>query len=186
MKKIILILLVAVSYTGYAQKYTIQGQLVDSLSKPLPNATVLLLNPKDSSLVNFGVGDVNGKFAIKNVSKGEHLFKVTFVGFRAFTKTIATPDVGAIIDLGVVKMEPVTNELEAIEIAAERAPVTVKKDTIEFNAGSFKTKQNAVVEDLLKKLPGVEVDNDGNVTAQGEQVRRVTVDGKTSLATIRK
>jgi hypothetical protein len=178
MKKIILVLLVALSYTGYAQKFTIQGQLVDSLSKPLPNATVLLLNPKDSSLVNFGVGDGNGKFAIKNVSKGEHLFKATFVGFRAFTKKISTPDVGAIIDLGVVKMEPVTNELEAIEIAAERAPVTVKKDTIEFNAGSFKTKQNAVVEDLLKKLPGVEVDNDGNVTAQGEQVRRVTVDGK--------
>jgi hypothetical protein len=178
MKKIILVLLVALSYTGYAQKFTIQGQLVDTLSRPLPSATVLLLNPRDSSLVNFAVGDVNGKFMIRNVSKGEHLFKVTFIGFRPFTKKIATPETGTLIDLGVVKMEPSSKELDAIEIAAERAPVTVKRDTIEFNAASFKTKQNAMVEDLLKKLPGVEVDNDGNVTAQGEQVRRVTVDGK--------
>jgi hypothetical protein len=178
MKKVILVLLVALSYTGYGQKFTIQGQLVDTLSKPLPSATVLLLNPKDSSLVNFALGDANGNFAIKNVSKGEHLFKVTFIGFRPFMKEIVTPETGNIIDLGVVKMEPASNELDAIEIAAERAPVTIKKDTIEFNAGSFKTKQNAVVEDLLKKLPGVEVDNDGNITAQGEQVRQVTVDGK--------
>jgi hypothetical protein len=178
MKKIILVLLVALTYTGYAQKFTIQGQLVDTLSKPLPSATVLLLNPKDSSLVNFAVGDMNGKFTIKNVSKGEHLFKVTFLGFSPYMKKIATPETGLLIDLGIVKMEPASNELEAIEIAGERAPVTVKNDTIEFNAASFKTKQNAVVEDLLKKLPGVEVDNDGNVTAQGERVRNVTVDGK--------
>ena len=179
MKKLVLILFISVaSSAALAQKFTIQGQLVDTLSKPLPSATVLLLSVKDSSLVNFGVGDVNGRFAIKNVSKGEHLFKVTFMGFRPFTKKIITPETGTLIDLGVVQMEPSTNELDAIEIAGERAPVTVKKDTIEFNAGSFKTKQNAVVEDLLKKLPGVEVDNDGNVTAQGERVRRVTVDGK--------
>lgn len=178
MKRFILVLLVAVSATAMAQKFSIQGQLVDTLNAPLPSATVLLLNPKDSSLVNFSVGDVNGNFQIKNVSKGEHLFKVTFMGFRSYMQKIITPETGNVINLGQVRMIPASSELEAIEISAEKAPVTVKRDTIEFNAGSFKTKQNAMVEDLLKKLPGVEVDNQGNITAQGEQVRRVTVDGK--------
>lgn len=178
MKRIILILLTAVSLSATAQKFSIKGQLVDTLSSPLPAATVMLLNPKDSSLVNFGVADTQGNFEIKNVSKGDHLFKVTFLGFAPYMQKVTTPDAVGPIDLGKIKMRPAMNELQAVEFAADKAPVTVKHDTIEFNAGSFKTKQNAVVEDLLKKLPGVEVDNDGNITAQGQQVRRVTVDGK--------
>jgi hypothetical protein len=178
MKKILLFTLIVISTNAFAQKFSIRGQLVDTLSNPLPSATILLLNPKDSSLVNFVLGDASGNFTLKNVSKGEHLVKVSFMGFRHFTRKITTPDIPLLIDLGKVVMIPASSELEAIEIQAEKAPVVVKKDTIEFNAGSFKTKQNAVVEDLLKKLPGVEVDNDGNITAQGEQVRNVTVDGK--------
>lgn len=178
MKKFLLILFSAVSMVASAQKFTIKGQLTDTLNAPLPSATVLLLNPKDSSLVNFGAGDAQGNFVIRNVSPGEHLFKVTFLGFRPYTKKINTSDNSTVIDLGRIRMQPASSELEAVEIAGERAPVTVKHDTIEFNAGSFKTKQNAVVEDLLKKLPGVEVDSDGKITAQGEQVRRVMVDGK--------
>jgi hypothetical protein len=178
MKKLLLILFLAASTAATAQKFSIKGQLTDTLSSPLPSATVMLLNPKDSSLVNFSVADAQGNFIIKNVSKGEHLFKVTFMGFRPYTQKVVTPETAQIIELGKIAMQPGSSELDAIEFAADKAPVTVKHDTIEFNAGSFKTKQNAVVEDLLKKLPGVEVDNDGNITAQGEQVRRVTVDGK--------
>lgn len=183
MKKILPLLLLLVSTATFAQKFSIKGQLVDTLSNPMPSATVLLLNPKDSSLVNFVVGDANGNFTIKNVSKGEHLIKVSFIGFRHFTKKITTPETPQIIELGKLTMTPASSELEAIEIQAEKAPVVVKKDTIEFNAASFKTKPNGVVEDLLKKLPGVEVDNDGNITAQGEQVRNVTVDGKKFFGT---
>lgn len=178
MKKLLPLILLAISSTAFGQKFSIKGQLVDTLSNPLPSATILLLNPKDSSLVNFVLGDANGNFTLKNVSKGDHLIKVSFIGFRPLTKKITTPEITQIIDLGKLQMVPKSNELEAIEIEAEKAPVVIKKDTIEFNAGSFKTKPNAVVEDLLKKLPGVEVDNDGNITAQGEQVRNVTVDGK--------
>lgn len=170
--------MIAISSAAFAQKFSIKGQLVDTLSNPLPSATILLLNPKDSSLVNFVLGDANGNFTLKNVSKGEHLIKVSFIGFSNFTKKITTPETPQVIELGKLRLTPKSNELEAIEIEAERAPVVIKKDTIEFNAASFKTKPNAVVEDLLKKLPGVEVDTDGNITAQGEQVRNVTVDGK--------
>jgi hypothetical protein len=178
MKKLLLLLLVGSSVIASAQRFSIKGQLVDTLNAPLSSATVLLLNQKDSSLVNFAVGDAEGRFEIKNIAKGDYIFKVTFLGFRTFTKKVSAPEVGQLVELGRIKMEPASNDLQAIEIAGERAPVTVKRDTIEFNASSFKTKQNAVVEDLLKKLPGVEVDNDGNITAQGETVRRVTVDGK--------
>jgi hypothetical protein len=163
---------------AFAQKINVKGQLLDSLGSPLPSATVLLLSAKDSSLVNFGVTDTNGFFEIKNVKRSTYIFKVTFLGFKSFTQQITPDGDGSVVELGEIKMEVATNELRAIEVEAEHAPVTVKHDTIEFNAGSFKTKPNAVVEDLLKKLPGVEIDNDGNITAQGEQVRNVTVDGK--------
>jgi hypothetical protein len=86
--------------------------------------------------------------------------------------------VDPILDLGRIKMQYLTQELEGVVIMGEKNPVTVKKDTIEFNAGSFKTKTNATVEDLLKVMPGMEVETDGTVRAQGEQVQRVTVDGR--------
>lgn len=184
MKKILLLLLVVgISAAAQAQRSSIRGQLVDSLDNPLPAATVLLLNPSDSSLVNFASGDAKGYFEIRNVSKGDHLVKIMYLGFRPYLRKVSAPAPGEVIDLGKIRMEPVRTQLEAIEVEAERAPVTVKRDTIEFNAGSFKTKPNAMVEDLLKKLPGVEVDNEGNITAQGEQVQRVMVDGKNFFGT---
>lgn len=160
------------------QKFSIKGQVTDSLSGPLPSSTVMLLNPKDSSLVNFGVSDVKGSFEIKNVNKGEYLLKITFVGYANYMKRVTTPAETGIIDLGRIKMLPKSQELDAVVVLGEKNPVTVKKDTIEFNAGSFKTKTNATVEDLLKVMPGMEVETDGTVRAQGEQVQRVTVDGR--------
>lgn len=167
-----------IMYSAMGQKYVVTGQVIDTLSNPLPSATVMLLNAKDSSLVNFAVSDVKGVFEMKNVNKGLYQIKITFVGLTPFAKTISTPAIVGTVDVGQLKMTPLNKQLEELLIVGEKAPVTVKRDTIEFNAGSFKTKANANVEDLLKKLPGVEVDNDGTVRAQGEQVQRVTVDGR--------
>ena len=163
-----------------AQKFSMKGQVTDTLSSPLPSSTVMLLNPKDSSLVNFGVSDLKGFFEIKNVSKGEYLLKITFVGYANYTRRIATPVDTAVptIEVGRIKMALLTRQLDEVIVQDEKNPVTVKKDTIEFNAGSFKTKTNATVEDLLKVMPGMEVETDGTVKAQGEQVQRVTVDGR--------
>jgi hypothetical protein len=178
MKKLLPFFLLGISSVVCAQKYSLKGQLTDTLRNPLASATILVLSSKDSSLVNFGMTNTTGFFSVRNIPKGEYVFKATYVSFRSYMQKISTPPEGFEIDLDTIRMEPVANELEAVEVRAERTPVTIKKDTIEFNAGSFKTKENAVVEDLLKKLPGVEVDNDGTIRAQGEQVRRVTVDGK--------
>lgn len=171
------ILLVFASFVTFAQKATIKGQVTDISASPLPSSTVMILSVKDSSLVNFGVSDAKGIFEIKNVNKGEYLLKITFVGFAPYLKRIATT-IDPVLDLGLIKLETLTKELEGVVIMGEKNPVTVKKDTIEFNAGSFKTKANATVEDLLKTMPGMEVETDGTVRAQGEQVQRVTVDGR--------
>jgi outer membrane receptor protein involved in Fe transport len=177
MKKFYLAILFALaSFASFAQKATIKGQVTDAASA-LPSSTVMILSVKDSSLVNFGVTDAKGIFEIKNVNKGEYLIKVTFVGFAPYLKRIATT-IDPVLDLGLIKMEPLTKELDGVVIMGEKNPVTVKNDTIEFNAGSFKTKTNATVEDLLKVMPGMEVETDGTVRAQGEQVQRVTVDGR--------
>lgn len=175
MRKLFILLLF--SLPAFAQKITIKGMVTDSASAPLQYATVLLLSPKDSSLVNFGRTNDKGTFELKNLNPTNYLFKITYVGHQSFYKLIV-PDGATGIDLGTIKLEPISKELAEVTVKGEKAPVSIKGDTVEFNAGSFRVKPNGVVEDLLKKLPGVEVDKDGTVKAQGEAVRRITVDGK--------
>jgi outer membrane receptor protein involved in Fe transport len=177
--RLILVLAAVLSAQAlYAQKITIRGRLLDSSDAPLPQATIMLLSPKDSSLVNFGSSNKEGFFELKNLSRANYIFKVTYVGHAPLMIAVSPKPDELIVELGAQKMEQESTMLGAVEIKGERAPVTIKKDTIEFNAGSFKTQPNAMAEDLIKKLPGMEVDNDGTIRAQGEQVQRVTVDGK--------
>ncbi len=179
MKKVsIFISLLLCTTIGLSQKFSIKGQVADSSSSALPSSTVMLLSQKDSTLVNFGVSDRNGFFEIKNINTGEYFLKITFVGYATNHKNVSAKGTAGVIDVGQIKMFPQDRQLDELVIKGEKAPVTVKRDTIEFNAGSFKTKANATVEDLLKKLPGVEVETDGTVRAQGEQVQRVMVDGR--------
>jgi len=167
-----------ISQALLAQKFTLKGQLADSAGIPLSSATVLLLNPKDSSLVNFAASNSKGYFELKNINRAEYIFKVTYVGYLPLSVRISPRPDEATVDLGLLKMEVDRRILDEVTIRAERSPVAIKKDTIEFNASAFKTKPNAVVEDLLKQLPSIEVDNDGTIRAQGEQVQQVTVDGR--------
>lgn len=178
MRNVMLAVLLVSMQDAFAQKYSIKGQLLDSLSSALPSATVLLLQQKDSTLIKFGVSDVQGNFALKGVNKGEYIFKVSYLGFATRTQRVSASGEQLEIDLGKVKLVSSVSQLGEVVVQAEKAPVTVKRDTIEFNAGSFKTKINATVEDLLKKLPGVEVETDGTVKAEGEEVKRVMVDGR--------
>ena len=170
-------ILILISHVTVAQKFSIQGEVSDSTGAWLPSATVMLLNPADSSLVNFTVTNERGHFEFKNVAQITYLLKVTFVGYKTYSKDIQSDASALTLDLGILKMQAAKTMLDEV-VVSEKVPVVVKRDTIEFNATAFKTNKNATVEDMLKKLPGVEVDHEGNVTAQGEQVKRVTVDGK--------
>lgn len=178
-KKILLPTLVLLSLASSAQKFVIRGQATDTLKSGMPSATVMLLQQKDSSLVSFGSTDRQGVFELKNIARGDYQLKITFVGYATAIRKVAASEFSSpVLDLGRLTMAPVSKELEELVIKGDKAPVTVKRDTIEFNAGSFKVKQNANVEDLLKKMPGIEVETDGSIRAQGEQVQRVMVDGR--------
>ena len=166
------------TYSSLAQTSAVKGVLNDSLSHPMPSATVLLLNPDDSSLVNFSTSNVTGNFVFKNVRPGKHLLRISYVGYNSYFRLIETFPASQETDLGIIKLEAGSTRLNELTITAGKAPVTVKHDTIEFNAPSFKTQPNANVEDLLKKMPGFDVKPDGKVIAQGEEVKKITVEGK--------
>ncbi|QIP12353.1 TonB-dependent receptor [Spirosoma aureum] len=165
----------------YAQtgspRFTLQGRAVDTAAAPLASSTVMLLNPKDSSLVNFTRTDEKGAFIFKNLKAGNYVLKISFVGFIPYNQVIKSGG-EALIDLGPLKLKPITRELMEVVVRTAKAPLTIKGDTIEYNASSFKVPPGSTVEDLLRKLPGVQVDQDGNIRAQGQEVKRVTVDGK--------
>ncbi len=155
----------------------IKGKLIDSVGKQsLKDASITVLESKDSTLEVFGLAKTDGTFELKNISFGKMLVQITFQGFKPVNKTITLSKENAVVDLGDVNMLVQSKDLQ--EVIVQTSPIVIKKDTIEYNAGSFKTKPNAVVEDLLKKLPGVEVAKDGTIKAQGETVQRVLVDGK--------
>jgi hypothetical protein len=161
-----------------AQKISVSGTVRNSAGLYLSQATVLVLDSTDSSLVNFTSTDDVGHFELKNLAIRSYEIRITYVGYVPFAKILQSDSSLDHIDLGVIVLEDQVHVLDAAEVESQRAAVTLKKDTIEFNASSFKTPANAVVEDLLKKLPGVEVDADGTIRAQGKEVERVTVDGK--------
>lgn len=163
--------------TALAQR--IRGTVVDSLTrKPLLEASVSLLSAKDSSLVTFGITDGDGGFTFPNVSEGQYRVLVSYVGYQSRAKRIVVSKTDPVTDAGTIDLVAQSMTLMEVSVVGEKAPIAVKGDTLEFNADSFKTRPNAQVEDLLKKLPGVEVDRDGAVKAQGKAVSKILVDGK--------
>lgn len=171
-------------FTGFAfctsaQKVsgTVKGTLQDSTSATaLTDATVSVIHLPDSSLISFTLTNSSGYFEIKNLDLGEYAVLSSFVGVRSFKKNFSISASHPVEDLGLVKLQRSDKMME--EVVITETPVKVSGDTISYKADAFKTKPNATVEDLLKKLPGVQVGRDGTVKAQGENVQKVYVDGK--------
>lgn len=180
MRRIVVLMIVVClgATAGLAQKFVIHGTVTDSAANPLPSATVMLMQKSDSSLVGFSVSGAGGLFELRNVSRGNYFVKVTYAGLTPLSKEVTFPATGEQVTLGELRMVPFTTVLDGVTIKGETAPVTVKRDTIEYNATAFAVKPNANVEELLKKMPGIDVETDGTVKAQGEEVRRVMVDGR--------
>ncbi len=182
MKKIftLSLLIFSLFITAQAQKAdgTIKGKLVDTASKlPVSDATVTILNAKDSSLATFTLSNKQGVFEVKGLSEGNYRVVISSKGFVEIKKNVSLTATEKAIDFGSLAVEKDYKTLAGVTITSE-SPIQVKNDTVQFNASGFKTQPNATAEDLLKKLPGVEVDKEGNVKAQGEQVQKVLVDGK--------
>lgn len=178
MQRIIVILLLIFStMLVQAQNFSLKGKINDPENAGLPNATVLLLNPSDSTMLNYGLSNLSGSFEIRNLARREYLMRITYIGFATHFEKIVPPE-GNLLDLGVISLENERVTLIEVLVQEERIPMRVRNDTIEYDALAFKPLPNEVVEDLLKRMPGIEVQSDGGVVAQGETVRRVLVDGK--------
>jgi Outer membrane protein beta-barrel family/Carboxypeptidase regulatory-like domain len=158
-------------------RISVKGLVIDSSSTTLPSATIMLLTPKDSALVSYGRTENDGQFEIKGVKRGTYLLKISYMGYLPYQQEF-TPAEGAVTDLGKIQLKPIMKELYEVVIRTAKAPLSIKGDTVEYNAASFKVPPGSTVEDLLRKLPGMSVDQDGNIKAQGQDVKRVTVDGK--------
>ena len=181
MRKILLLLLAIGCMTHFTMgAAVINGVLVDSQdTTELIEATVRLLRAtKDSTLVKGTTTDMNGVFNIKGVQAGKYLLRFSYLGYNDVIKHVTVGDDGRDVNIGVVKMDPNTIMLKEAVVMGVKSAIVVKEDTIEFNADTYKTQANAVVEDLLKRLPGVEVGSDGKITANGKQVSKILIDGK--------
>ncbi len=179
MKKLFTILtLIFVAKASMAQTTgTLKGKLIDSLNKQsLKDASITVLDARDSTVEVFGLARPDGSFSLSNISFGPMIVQVRFQGYEMYTKKLNFSASNANINLGNIYMVTASNDLGNVTVT--ESGIRMKKDTIEINASSFKTKPNAVAEDLLKKIPGMEVSKDGTIKAQGEQVQRVLVDGK--------
>ena len=169
--------LLLISYVGFAQNLTIQGSLKDSIAnRALNSATVSLVYAKDSSLVSFSRTNEEGFFNFKNVATGSYLISVSYVGYIPKWVPVIT-GTEKTVEMGVIYMNDV-NSMSTVTVTARRPPVVINGDSVEFNSENFKTAPNAVVEDLLKKMPGMEVDKAGGITVNGKKVTKVFVNGK--------
>lgn len=162
----------------WSQTYTLSGRVSDDAGEPLGAASVMLLQAKDSLLQSFAVTNADGTFKFENVPAGKYVFKAMFLKHVTFVSVVDVAGENASIALPEAKMTPEATKVEEVQITDERIPIRMKGDTIEYDAKAFTTQQGDVVEELFKKLPGMEVDRDGNIKAQGKEVTRILVDGK--------
>jgi uncharacterized membrane protein YgcG len=185
MKKELLFLLILTiicttrSFSQSNTRGTVKGVLIDTLGghQPLVNATVSITPlGGDSTETEYTVSGKGGIFQFKGIRVGQYKLLITYEGYNHIERQVRIADSAANVDLASLYMS--RSDKMLAEVVIQRPPLGVKKDTVEYSAGAFATKPNAVAEDLLKKLPGVTVDNSGSVTAHGETVQRILVDGK--------
>ncbi|MEO6135865.1 MAG: outer membrane beta-barrel protein [Ginsengibacter sp.] len=165
---------------AFAQSGSISGQLYDSQnSKELALATITVFNAADTTLITYRLSNDNGRFKVPGLPLNTALrFLVSYSGYETYRKEFTLTESTPTLTFDSLAMNQASAQLDEVVLVAERPPVIIKNDTIEFNANSFKTLPNALVEDLLKKLPGVQVDKDGNISVNGKPVNRMMVDGK--------
>ncbi|MGV3695584.1 outer membrane beta-barrel protein [Flavobacterium sp.] len=178
-KSLALLCIVLISTFSYAQKaVSLKGRVIDETTKlPIESATVYLSAVKDSSVVDYTITNKLGKFdfQLKKITQPVFL-KISYVSYRE--SKIQLPSVTEDKDFGTIALKEAENQLDEIVIKNETPPIRIKKDTLEFNASSFKLRPDANVETLLKQLPGVEIDAEGKITVNGKEVNQILVNGK--------
>lgn len=172
---IFLVMFLAFS-TALAQEISVTGKIVDNNGEPLSSATVYLEKIADSSIIGYTISKDNGDFALSQRTQEQkaNLF-VSFTGYKPYKKIIELVEP---VNMDTITLKIAENSLDEVIVTATSPPITIKKDTTEFNAASFQTRPDASLEDLMKKLPGVEIDRDGNITINGTPISNIIVNGE--------
>ena len=164
---------------SYAQTSVLKGNVIEhSSSKPLSGAAVALLSPEDSSIVTGTASGPDGKFSIAPKREGRYIIRVSYMGFKTIIRNLSVGSNTKIINLGTMAMKEDAKLLGEANIVAHMAQVEMREDTVVYNADAFRMPEGSVLEELVKKLPGVEVDEDGTITHNGKIIKKILVDGK--------
>lgn len=180
-KCLLMLLMILFSPMAFAQQsgVNVTGSVVEQGSDtPIEQATVRLLNVKDSAMVRGVVSARNGSFTLKNVKKGSYLLHITFIGYDPLYQPLQITGKKNPVNVGKLELSDGAIELGEAVVIGKAPEITVRNDTVEYNADSYKVTEGSVLEDLLKKMPGVEVDSEGKITVNGKEVKKVMVDGK--------
>ena len=184
MRKIILLLTTILAITNFASgqsqtgRGTIKGKLIDDATQEaIPEANIRILNQKDSTYVTGKASEKNGTFSIP-ISNGNYIVQISYIGYSDLFKDVSLNNRNATANLGTLSLIEDGVLLSDALVTAKALEVVVRGDTVEYNADSYKVTESAVIEDLLKKMPGVEVDADGKITVNGQEIKKILVDGK--------
>jgi len=170
--------LVSLSFLSYSQNYQVKGSVLDTAGIPLTGTLVKLKNGQDSIQTSV---DLDGNFNINNVKWTNFTLSAAFIGFKTFIKAYIISS-GNTLQLPPIILKPSSNNLEEVVITAVTA-IKISEDTVTFSASSFPVRQGDAVDEILRKLPGVKVDADGNVTTQGEAITKIRINGKDFFGT---
>lgn len=175
------LVLVAVSAASFAQsKFNVTGTVIEKgIQEPIMSATVQVLSLPDSAFVTGAATNIDGAFEIKGVKKGKYALKVSYIGYQ--NRVVAldlTKQKDKDVALGYVTLETDAVMLKEAQVTANAAKVQVTGDSLVYNASAYRVPEGSALEELVKRLPGAEVDNDGNVKINGKEVKKILVDGK--------
>lgn len=172
-------LLIPLAATAVAAIYatSLTGTVTGPDGDPLIGASVRLLT-SDSTFVTGGVTDLDGHFSLTEPDSGRYILEAAYTGYASTALPVDLPAGDSTVEAGVISLAERSHTLREVSVVAVKTQVKVKEDTIEYNADSYQTRPNAVIEDLIKRLPGVEVGSDGSITANGQSVTKILVDGK--------
>lgn len=175
-----ILFLILLIMPAYAQKgVDITGTVIEEgTNEPIEQATVRLLSVKDSSMIGGVATSRNGSFMLKNIKNGSYLLHVSFVGFDPLYQPLRVTGKTNPVKLGKLALTDGAIQLGEAVVIGKAPEVTVRNDTMEYNADSYKTTEGSMLEDLLKKMPGVEVDSEGKITVNGKEIKKVLIDGK--------
>jgi uncharacterized membrane protein YgcG len=178
MKKLFALLTLLTTLTTYVYAQAgreVHGMVVDSTKQGLPGTTIKLTSDQSDNVTS--IADANGRFSFANVKGSKLTLTISSIGFEGIIKHYTLESDGKPADVGTVILKAEARQLGAVTVTATN-PVTLKEDTVEYRASAYKVRANSPVEDQLRKIPGVDVDAQGNVSAQGKQVTRVRINGK--------